>query len=75
MRDFNNMIILYSTGCPNCIVLKEKLKAANIQYVEVTDIDTIVSAGFDKVPMLDVDGVIMVYTAALKWVGGLDEVK
>jgi len=75
MRDFNNMIILYSTGCPNCMVLKENLKAANIQYVEVTDVGTMVSIGIDKVPMLDVDGVMMGYTAALEWVGGLNEVK
>ena len=57
------------------MVLKENLKAANIQYVEVTDVGTMVSIGIDKVPMLDVDGVMMGYTAALEWVGGLNEVK
>ena len=62
------MIVLYSTGCPKCKVLKEKLKSSNIQYVEITDVDTIVKNGIDTVPVLDVDGIRMGFSAANEWI-------
>ena len=62
------MIVLYSTGCPKCKVLKEKLKSSNIQYVEITDIDTIVKNDIDTVPVLDVDGIRMGFSAANEWI-------
>ena len=31
-------IILYSTGCPKCKILKKKLEDKNIDYVESDDI-------------------------------------
>jgi glutaredoxin len=61
-------IILYSTGCPKCKVLEAKLKQKNIQYTEINDMDVMVSKGFLTVPVLQVDGNIMDFTAANKWV-------
>lgn len=63
-----NRVILFSTGCPQCNVLKEKLKAANIDYIEVTDKDTIIAKGITKVPMLEVDGIKMELSAANEWI-------
>ena len=63
-----NRVILFSTGCPQCNVLKEKLKAANIDYIEVTDKDTIIAKGITKVPVLEVDGIQMSLSAANEWI-------
>ena len=63
-----DLTVLYSTGCPQCNVLKEKLKAANIDYIEVTDKDTIIAKGIIKVPVLEVDGIQMALSAANEWI-------
>ena len=63
-----NRVILFSTGCPQCNVLKEKLKAANIDYIEVTDKDTIIAKGITKVPVLEIDGIKMEMSAANEWI-------
>lgn len=62
------LTVLFSTGCPQCIVLKEKLKAANIDYFEVTDKDAIIAQGITKVPVLEVDGIRMELAAANEWI-------
>ena len=70
------MTVLFSTGCPQCNVLKEKLKAANIDYIEVTDKETIIAKGITKVPVLEVDGIQMALSAANEWIknrSNLDE--
>lgn len=63
-----DLTVLFSTGCPQCNVLKEKLKAANIDYIEVTDKDTIIAKGITKVPVLEVDGIQMELSAANEWI-------
>lgn len=62
------MTILYSTGCPQCVVLEEKLNAANIEYVKVTNPAEIISKGISKVPVLEVDGNRMELVEANKWI-------
>lgn len=62
------MNILYSTGCPQCNVLKEKLQAANIEYTIISDAEVMASMGIDKVPVLEVDGVKMGLLAANEWI-------
>lgn len=63
-----DLTVLFSTGCPQCNVLKEKLKAANIDYIEVTDKDTIIAKGITRVPVLEVDGIQMELSAANEWI-------
>ena len=63
-------IVLYSTGCPKCTVLKTKLKQKNIDYIECSDIDTMTEKGFKSVPKLELsDGSILDFTEAVKWIG------
>lgn len=59
-----NNIILYTTHCPKCRVLETKLKAKNIQYLEVTDEDVMQAKNIEFVPMLEVDGILMNFTTA-----------
>ena len=71
-------VILYSTGCPKCNVLKKKLEAANINYTEVTDTDKVSqicnSTGFDSVPIIATeDGDILDFNRAIAWIKQVGE--
>ncbi len=61
-------VIFYSNDCPKCKILKEKLKQANIQYLEINDIDVMVSKGFMSMPMLEVGNVPMTFLTATNWI-------
>lgn len=61
-------VIFYSSHCPRCHVLETKLKQKNISYTECNDIDVMVSKGLTNAPALEVDGVIMEFSEAVKWV-------
>lgn len=63
-----NEIILYSTGCPRCSVLKKKLDANNIDYHEVTDVDQMTKLGIDAVPVLNVGNKYLDFSQAIKWI-------
>lgn len=61
-------VILYSTGCPSCNVLKKKLTAKGIEFEENNDQELMQSMNFVRVPVLDVDGNQMDFAAANKWI-------
>ena len=61
-------VILYSTGCPKCNVLKKKLAEKGIEYSHFTDADKMLEMGFREVPVLSVDGKLMNFTEAVKWI-------
>lgn len=61
-------ITLYSTGCPQCKVLKSKLDAAGIQYNTVSDQAIMVAMGFHSAPILQVDNATYKFTDAIKWI-------
>ena len=65
-------IILYSNQCPKCKILKEKLDAANIPYTEENDVEKMLSMGMESVPALEVDGELMSFNNAVKWIGERD---
>lgn len=67
MRD----VILYSTGCPKCIILKKKMDEKNIEYDIVSDVDLMQEKGFMSLPMLEVNGSTMDFGSAIKWVNGV----
>lgn len=62
-------VILYTTGCPNCKILKKMLDLKNVTYSTVTDINIMINKGFKSVPKLEADGVLMDYDSAKDWVG------
>ena len=68
-------VVLYSTHCPKCIILEKKLKSIKIDYTVETDIDLMTSKGFTSVPMLEVNGKIMDFKAAIKWIDKIAEGK
>lgn len=62
------MVILYSTHCPKCKILETKLKQKNIHYEECNDVDDMLSKGIQSVPMLEIDGELLDFGKAVKWV-------
>ena len=61
-------VILYSTGCPKCNILKKKLEDAQIDYNVIEDVDVMVSKGLKEVPWLEVDGNLMNFVDSSKWI-------
>lgn len=62
-------MVLYTTHCPMCRVLKKKLDEANIDYTECDDIDIMKSKNIVSVPQLETDdGIIMDFTKAIAWI-------
>lgn len=61
-------VILYSTGCPQCKVLKAKLDAKSIPYETVSDVPYMLSIGITAAPQLDVNGERMDFKTAVAWV-------
>lgn len=64
-------VVLYSTHCPKCNVLKKKLKQKNISYEEVNDIEIMKEKGYLSVPVLEIDGVSMDFKTAFNYVESL----
>ena len=61
-------IILYSTNCPRCKILKSKLDKKGITYSVVDDVDKMLNMGMTVVPVLEVDGVRMSFKEAINWI-------
>ena len=62
------MPTLFSTGCPKCTILKKKLAQKGIEYAEVNDIQQMLDMGLQSVPWLEVDGQMMDFNQANKWI-------
>lgn len=61
-------ITFYSTHCPKCKILKQKLDQKGIMYEECNDVEVMRELGFLSVPMLKIDGEVMDFNAAIKWI-------
>ena len=61
-------VTLYSNHCPKCNILTKKLNDKNVEFDEVNDVDLMISKGFNTMPMLEVDGNIMDFLNANKWI-------
>ena len=64
------MVILYSTGCPKCNVLKQKLNNKLISYTEETSVDKMLGMGITQVPVLSVNGNLLEFAEANEWLNG-----
>ena len=63
-----NKIILYTTNCPKCEILKEKLDSKNITYEVCSDIKIMVAKGFRSAPILEVDNKVLTFLEAVNWI-------
>lgn len=66
------MVKFYTIHCDACDILQSKLDSKNIKYDLVDDTDTVIAvaekSNITSAPILEVDGVVMDYRTALKWV-------
>ena len=62
------MNILYSTGCPKCKVLETKLNMKHIKFEICEDVDLMLTKGIQQLPCLEIDGKLMSFIDAIKWV-------
>lgn len=61
-------IVLYSSGCPKCKVLEAKMKSKGIGYIEINNIEVMQAKNLMSLPYLEVDGKLMDFANAIKWV-------
>lgn len=59
---------MYSTNCPRCKVLAQKLMDAGIEFRISDDVDEMIRRGFLSAPVLDVDGEAMGFKQAIDWI-------
>ena len=61
-------VVLYSTDCPRCNVLKRKLEDKGIPFTLTSEVDEIIKMGFTYAPVLAVDDKYMEFVEANKWI-------
>lgn len=61
-------VTLYTTHCPKCNVLSQKLLKKNVKFSEIQDTDIMLEKGFKTVPVLVVDGIVMEFLEANSWI-------
>lgn len=62
-------VTLYSTHCPQCIMLENLLKKKKINFdLKFITPDELKEKGFSGAPILDVDGNCMIFKDAKDWV-------
>ena len=68
------MITLFSTNCPKCKILENKLNQKNIDFVVSNDMQEIIDMGFMTAPVLKLNDLYyMNFGDAIKWVNGTSE--
>ncbi len=61
-------VVLYSTGCPKCKILKRKLDEYGVEYETVSDVNAMLELGLSSAPALGVDGELLEFKQAIDWV-------
>lgn len=61
-------IILYSTGCPKCRVIENKLIEKNIKFQKVNDKEEMIKKDILNVPVLEIGNTIMGFVEANTWI-------
>lgn len=62
------MIVLFSTGCPKCSILKKKLKQKGIVYQENNSVEEMLGLGITQVPVLKIRSRLLEFADANDWV-------
>ena len=57
--DYGRNVILYSTDCFRCNLVKKMLDTHNVSYKEITDKQIMIEKGFENAPVLEVRGKII----------------
>ena len=61
-------MILYTTNCPKCKILKKKLDEKNIKYDIVTDEKEILALNVLEVPQFFNNEMLLNFSEAIQWI-------
>lgn len=62
------MITLFSTNCPKCRVLEQKLNNKQIEFTKSSDIQEIIDKGFMSAPVLKIDNIYYDFKQGVDWI-------
>lgn len=62
------MITLYTTDCPQCMMLEGALKRKRFSFDVVKGEQPILDLGFSSAPVLKVDDTVMSFAESVRWV-------
>lgn len=65
-------LVLYTTECPKCNVLKTKLDEKKMAYYENNVIEEMTELGIMSIPMLSVDGKLLDFIQANQWINSIE---
>ena len=64
-------VVLYSTDCPKCKILKKKLDEKAVVYSYILGAEQMIAKGYTTAPMLEVDDKILGFPDAVRWVNDI----
>ena len=64
-------IVLYTTNCPQCMMLEGALKNKGLSFQTVYGEEEILKRGYHSAPILEADGKTMSFAEAVRWVNGI----
>jgi len=64
-----NKVILFSTHCPQCIMLENLLKKKKVNFeLKIVSAEELKSMGYSSAPILEVNGKALCFNEAKTWV-------
>lgn len=67
------MITLYTTHCPKCEMLERKIIEKHIEIEICEDVDLMCEKGLTSAPALEVDGKLLNFKDAIKFINNLGD--
>lgn len=64
-------MILYTIGCPKCIILEKLMEKKQVKFDICEDVGIMENKGIMSVPVLEVDGELLHYNEAVKYINAL----
>lgn len=65
--------LLYSNGCPKCIVLEKKLNNKKIEFNKTGNMKELMDLGFRTIPVLKIDDKFYSFADAIRFLNGMVE--
>lgn len=68
-------VILYSTGCPQCMVAAQTMNRKNVEYKEINDKEEVFKVanefGISSVPFATIDGQLYKFPELMKFLNAI----
>ena len=64
-------IVLYTTNCPQCMMLEGALKNKGVSFETVYGEEEILKRGYQSAPILECNGKTMSFAEAVRWVNAI----